>query len=211
MTGRTAAAAAVLVLGAALSACAPPTSSSGEQQGTLPGADVSDVDVDTPELARLKHAAGIANCPDTRRGVESVDGGLPDLSLPCLGGGRAVDLAALRGEPTVLNVWASWCRPCQEELPVIQRLHESGKVRVLGVDFQDPQPDTALELAKDSGVTYPSVADPAGEVEEPLRMVGPPITVFLRADGTVAGTKNGQYTSYDDLAADVREHLGVRL
>ena len=57
------------------------------------------------ELADLKDRAGIEPCPSTPT-VRPRPGGLPDLTLPCLGGGRAVRLSALRGTPTVLNLWA---------------------------------------------------------------------------------------------------------
>ena len=46
--------------------------------------------------------------------AKPVDGGLPDLRLPCLGGGPSVNLADLRGTPMVLNVWAAWCEICKE-------------------------------------------------------------------------------------------------
>lgn len=195
----------------AVVACAPPTSSSDEGSASLPGAKLSDIDVGTPKLVRLRKSAGIDVCPRVDRSAGPADAALPQVSLPCLGGGPDVELSALRGEPTVVNLWASWCGPCEQELPLLQRLNKTGKVRMLGIDFQDPQPGTAIELARDSGVTYPSVADPAGEVAEPLRMVGLPVTVFVRPDGRIAETVHGEYTSYGELEADVREHLGVTL
>lgn len=210
MRGVAGAALAVLLCAGA-AACTPPTNDADPGDASLPAADLSNVDVDTPELESLKRKAGIADCPRTDSEVQPVDDGLPELTLPCLGGGREVNLAALRGEPTVINVWASWCGPCRDELPLIARLHDTGKVRVLGIDSEDPQPRTALELAADNGVTYPSVADPAGESKEPLRIVGVPQTIFVRADGSVAGTKRGWYTAYADLASDAREYLGVDL
>lgn len=199
--------AAAVLLCAVGAACAPPTSDD-DGAASLPAANLSDIDVGTPELAKLRNDAGIANCP--RADASPAGDGLPAITLPCLGGGPDVDLSRLRG-PAVINVWASWCDPCRKELPLIARLHDTGKVRVLGIDIEDPQPATALELAADSGVTYPSVADPAGEAKAPLRIVGVPQTMFIRADGSIAATKRGEYASYADLTADVREHLGVRL
>lgn len=202
------AAAALLCAGAV--ACTPPTSNDDAGTASLPASDMSDVEVDTPALAKLKRQAGFDACPQTGDPA-AADDGLPDITLPCLGGGRDVNLAALRGKPTLINVWASWCDPCRKELPMIARLHDTGKVRVLGIDIEDPQPGTALELAAESGVTYPSVADTAGDTKSPLQIVGVPQTIFVRGDGSVAATKRGEYTDYGDLADDVREHLGVRL
>lgn len=192
-------------------ACAPPTSPDDDGSATLPAADLSNVDVDTPQLARLKLQAGIADCPATDPRAEPAADGLPELTLPCLGGGRDVDLSALRGEPTVLTLWASWCDPCRAELPILQQLHETGKVRVLGVDIEDPQPASALELARDSGVTFPSLADPGAQTYEPLKVIGPPQTVFVSADGTVQDVVRGKFDSYDQLADLVSEHLEVPL
>ena len=91
------------------------------------------------------------------------------MTLPCLGGGRDVDLARLRG-PMVVNLFAQWCGPCRSELPYYQELHRKakGKVQVLGVDYLDTQPKAALELVEQTGVTYPLLADPAGNLRVAL-------------------------------------------
>jgi hypothetical protein len=121
---------------ALLAACAESASDTPDPFGGAPP-PVSGVDVDTATLRQLRSAAGIEPCPRTepRPGVA---GGLPDIALPCLGGGRDVNLAGLRG-PMVVNLWASWCEPCREELPVLQEYAERARrqVRVLGVDFED--------------------------------------------------------------------------
>ena len=63
----------------------------------------------TADLAAMKKAAGIADCPRSDPDVAVVSSGLPDVVLPCLGGGREVRLAGLRGKPMMINVWAQWC------------------------------------------------------------------------------------------------------
>lgn len=168
-------------------------------------------DVDAPELAVVRERAGIADCPATASTAAPRDDGLPSVSLPCLGGGRDVDLARLRGKPLVVNFWAAYCGPCRDEMPLLQQLHEraGGRVRLLGVDFTDPQPAAALQLAAATGVTYPQVADPQGQLQSPLRITGLPVTVLVDAEGRIAYTHVGPVSSYDDLAGLVREHLGV--
>lgn len=171
------------------------------------------VDVDTPELRAQKEAAGIEDCP-TATGPPPADAALPDLTLPCLGGGADVDLSALKG-PLVINLWAQWCEPCRDELPYYQRLHEeaAGELRVLGIDYLDPQPGGALALAEATGVTFPSLADPDGRLRQVWRVRGLPGVVFVDEQGRVTNPDARPtylvIESYDQLAGLVREHLGV--
>jgi thiol-disulfide isomerase/thioredoxin len=168
------------------------------------------VDVDTPELRTLKAHAGIAPCPD-RTGRAAAETELPDVVLPCLGGGPEVQLRSVTG-PAVLNLWAQWCGPCGEELPLFQRLHSRAgdRVQVLGIDWQDAQPGRALELARSSGVTYPLAADPSALVADAWRVNGLPITVFVDAGGRTR-VHRGQIANYKELARLVEENTGVRV
>jgi cytochrome c biogenesis protein CcmG, thiol:disulfide interchange protein DsbE len=175
-----------------------------------PPAPTSDVQVDTRRLQELKEEAGIADCPQVQP-AEDVAGGLPDLTLPCLGGGPDVQLAGLAGEPMVINLWASWCAPCREELPILQEYAEraDGRVTVIGVDFQDMRPEAALELARRSGVTYPQLADVDAELKQAFRVQGMPWTVVIDADGRIVHTLTGQIHSVDELDEAVDESVGV--
>jgi thiol-disulfide isomerase/thioredoxin len=188
-----------------LSGCTTGDPATGGRSAAPPMAE-PDVDVDTPELRKLRRAAGMDPCESSEE--PAVDGGMPDVTLPCLGGGEQVNLATLRG-PLVVNLWASWCGPCREELPFYQRLHEQDTVDVLGVDYQDVLPGEALALAKETGVTYPSVADPGGKVRAPFRVRGLPGVVLVDADGTVVHREFVVIESYEQLAELVEEHLGV--
>lgn len=205
MTQRLAALAGTLLLAALPAGCGDEASAPGSPLVAGP----TGVDVDNAQLRDQRAAAGIATCPrPAGTAGDPVDGGLPAVILPCLGGGPDVDLAALRG-PLVVNLWAQWCEPCRRELPYFARLHDSG-VEVLGVDFQDPLPSDALSLAEASGVRYPSVADVDGDLRAPLRVAGLPVTVFVDERGEATATLAQEFTSYDQLASAVEEHLGVR-
>ena len=175
---------------------APPSRS-----GTDTGSGVS---VASPQLRALKQRAGIADCRPGRG--REVPGGLPAVMLPCLGGGPDVDLARLRG-PLVVNLWAQWCGPCRAELPRYEAFARkyAGKVRVLGIDYQDTQPRWALELAQRSGVTYPLLADPDGR----LQARGLPKILMVDAHGKVVYDEYGEITSVGQLEHLVARHLGV--
>lgn len=164
------------------------------------------------ELAALKRAAGIEPCPATGP-ARSVEGGLPALTLPCLGGGRPVNLSALGGTPMVLNVWAQWCGPCREEIPLFQRLHEQsdGRLQVIGVDVEDPQEGMALAFAAEVGMTYPQLQDLDRELLDALQIRGVPLTLFVGADGRVERIHPAPAASSDELTDLVAEHLGVSL
>lgn len=135
---------------------------------------------------------------------------LPDLSLPCLGGSFEVPLRRLTGAPTVLNLWASWCAPCKEELPAFSRLSTAarGKLRVVGVASRDV-PGRSVEYAGQSGLTFPSLQDENGDLLRSLRRTGLPATVLLTADGSVADVYQGAPLTDTTLRALVKAKLGV--
>lgn len=159
-----------------------------------------------PDLAAAKKAAGIPDCPATDAAAAS--GGLPDVRVECLGGGREVRLADLRG-PALVNVWASWCPGCRSEAPFLAAAAASGsRVRVIGVDHAD-EPEAAVQFAGAAGLHYPQLYDADLVFRTRLQVVGLPVTFFVRADGTVAGRHAGPFTSQQQLADATRQYLGV--
>ena len=176
----------------------------------VPEPGKTDVDVDTAELRRLKEEARIDPCLEGPGGGE-----LPELTLPCLGGGQSVDLSTLRG-PLVINTWASNCTPCKQEMPALQSFYESygDRVGVLGIDFIDTQPGAALALAEELGATYPSLADPEGLLleQDDVRIVNAnPQFVLLDAGGAVVHQQAGGLESVDEVVEMVNKHLGADL
>jgi thiol-disulfide isomerase/thioredoxin len=151
-------------------------------------------------------------CPTLPR-VQPVTGGLPDLRLACLGAGPAVRLSDLRGTPMVLNVWAAWCTNCDREMPLMAAAQRraGARLRFFGVHYKAPR-DYGLRSAVDFGVTFPSVQDEDGDlVVQRLHAYAPPQTLFVTADGRVAGRKIGEITSQAELTKLIRTKLGVTL
>lgn len=164
--------------------------------------------VDTPALRALKASAHIQDCPRT---LAPATGDLPNATLPCLGGGPSVSLSALRG-PMVVNVWATSCFPCRDEMPRIEAFAKkyTGRVSVLGVDWED-QPSQALELAKALGVTYPLIEDsnPLADPPPVFRTAALPLTYLIDSNGKVVYKQAIALTSESQLEQLVAKYLGI--
>jgi len=166
---------ALLVAGAAtVTSCASPASRSlpGGVSGTGPAPR-------DPVLAA---------CPTTGSGT-----GLPAVRLTCLAGGAVVNLARLGGSPVLVNLWASWCVPCQQEMPALQRAYaqHGRQVRFLGVDTEDER-SSARDFLAAVGVHYPQVVDDRGDLLHRLGGTGLPVTLVLDASGKVVYSHRGQ-------------------
>jgi thiol-disulfide isomerase/thioredoxin len=181
--------------------------------GSVAGPGSARIDVDTPELRAAKAEAGVEDCVPGE--AEPVEGGLPAVTLPCFGGGPDVDLSTLRG-PMVVSLWASWCGPCREEMPLLQDFHEQhgAQVPVLGIDYQDTQTGAAMDLVQDTGVTYPLLADPQSALDgaTPIpRLQGLPFLALVDADGRVVHREFVVVKSRQQLEDLVAEQLGIEL
>jgi cytochrome c biogenesis protein CcmG/thiol:disulfide interchange protein DsbE len=114
--------------------------------------------------------------------------------------GSAIDLAAYRGKPVIVNFWASWCTPCREEFPLFkEKLAELGPsdgLVILGVLYKD-QPELAQAFLDDFGASWPSIDDPQGTTAAAYRVVAPPQTYFIDGDGVLRGIQIGQVRPED--------------
>ena len=163
------------------------------------------------QLAAQKKSAQIEECPTSDADVAPVKNGLPDVVLACLGGGREVHLAGLRGRPMMINIWAQWCPPCREEAPAISEVAmvNTSELMILGIDYADPRPDDALLFAELSAWRYPQLVDADKQLQSPLQIKGPPQTLFVRPDGTIAYRHSGPFRSADEIRQLARTNLGV--
>jgi len=156
-------------------------------------------------------AAPFRPCPEQPARPAHGTRTLPRLTFRCAGGG-SLDLGRAPGVPTLVNLWGSWCSPCREELPVMQRLADAAgdRVRVVGVISKDGLPQ-ANSFAADAHVTFPSAVDGEGRLMAGVGINVLPYTYFLDAGGRLVYTQVGPVSSVAQLEKLVAEHLGVRL
>ncbi len=150
------------------------------------------------EFASIE-AKGVQPCSSLPLGGQQAEEALlPDLSLPCLTSGGQVDLRDLSGRPVLVNLWATWCGPCREEMPRLQAAYErfGDRVAFVGVDSQD-FPQAAGEFLVEVGVTYPQLADPNAELLGFTRVPGLPVTLLLDADGVIVARHIGELNGSD--------------
>ncbi|MEV6772612.1 TlpA disulfide reductase family protein [Nocardia sp. NPDC051030] len=157
-------------------------------------------------------AAALADCPNPS-GAPVADSPLRGITLNCLSDGRPVDLtAALAGKPALINLWAYWCGPCAEELPLLQRYSEQAgtAITVLTV-HSDPSTAKGLSRLTGLGIHLPGVEDPNIKVRKAVGAPAVlPISVLLRADGTVAKVVVRAFHSVEDISDTVAAELGVK-
>jgi cytochrome c biogenesis protein CcmG, thiol:disulfide interchange protein DsbE len=94
---------------------------------------------------------------------------------------------------------------------LFQRLHEQARdrIRVIGIDFDDPQAGAAIAFAASQGMTYPQLTDPDTVLKASVGVPGLPITLLVAPDGTIAGRQIGPIDSFGQLTQLVNDDLGV--
>jgi cytochrome c biogenesis protein CcmG/thiol:disulfide interchange protein DsbE len=117
-------------------------------------------------------------------------------------------IAAQKGHPVLVNIWASWCDPCIAEAPDLIAAHQKygDTVRFIGVDAQDDR-SGATTFIDQHKVPYPSVFDPSNAIAVSYGLFSPPDTLFFDANGTLVKTFPGQI-SRDQLMANLQTIAG---
>lgn len=138
---------------------------------------------------------------------------VPEYAAASLASPDSVSLRDLRGKVVLLNVWATWCHPCREEIPALQRLHERFGARgleVVGVSVDAAGEEEAIRaFAQDFGMTYPVWLDPGDRVSSTFRLIGVPSTFLIDRDGTLLWKHLGPVDAEDPaLTRTLEEALG---
>lgn len=136
---------------------------------------------------------------------------LPPATLEGFADGPEVNLADFRGEPLIVNFWATWCAPCVKEMPEFQKAYaEFGdEIAFLGVDVEDAPPN-AEPFIERLGIGYPQAIDPQREFYLSLGNVGMPTTLLVDGDGIVRYRHTGPL-DLPQLKALLRKHLNLEV
>jgi len=133
---------------------------------------------------RFAAAAGVNSVGHVGR---IVPGPAPQFDLNLYGGGR-LTLGSLKGSPVVLNFWSSWCVPCRDEAPTLERqwrAYRDRGVTFVGLDVWDSD-GPARSFLKEFSIDYPNGVDPQGVALLRYGVTGIPETFFVKPDGTIA-------------------------
>jgi cytochrome c biogenesis protein CcmG, thiol:disulfide interchange protein DsbE len=117
---------------------------------------------------------------------------VPEFSLNSLQG-AAVKLADFKGQPVVINFWATWCAPCQAEMPLFERMSRAlqGKVIFLAVNDDEAGP-LVSSFVQTNGLSFPILLDPGGTITNRFYVQSYPTTFFMDVKGILRAQHIGQ-------------------
>jgi cytochrome c biogenesis protein CcmG/thiol:disulfide interchange protein DsbE len=134
---------------------------------------------------------------------------VPRFDLPTLDDDGRVAIVDYIGRPMVINFWATWCRPCRDEAPLLEaawREYRDRGVIFIGVDTNDFTGD-AKDFVDEFRVTYPIAYDGPGRLWEPWGLTALPETFIVDRDGTIVEHRIGEYPDAAELEASIEKAL----
>ena len=137
----------------------------------------------------------------TTSGAITNGSSLPDFGLTTFDR-QTYKTAELSDTVVVVNFWASWCQPCQEEAAALekawQKYRDGGKVLFLGVDYMDTETQ-ALQYLSANPVSYPNGPDAGGRISSAFRVRGVPETYIFDRNGILVYSLKGPFSSSDNI------------
>lgn len=132
----------------------------------------------------------------------------PDFTLPTLDGG-SITLSGLKGKVVLINFWTTWCPPCREEMPSLEKLYrhfKHEKFTLLAVDIME-HPETVKTFARKYDLTFPILLDKAGDVSAKYGANAIPTTYIIDKKGKAVGKAIGPRKWNGDHAKAIIEEL----
>jgi thiol-disulfide isomerase/thioredoxin len=102
--------------------------------------------------------------------------------------GKAIDLSQYKGQVVMINFWATWCKPCREEMPLLEDIYKKYKpmgFTLVGVNVEPDAKDAEAWLAKQKPVSFPIAFDTESKVSKMYKVAGMPSTVFVDRKGNI--------------------------
>ena len=137
-----------------------------------------------------------------------------ELKMSCLDSSSEINYHSIKGS-IIINVWASWCTGCKEEMPYFVDLYanpifKSGEIKLLGIDVDEKNADSGPNFIKSHGMSWPHLED----TDSRSKLVfgpGVPVTYFLDKSGEVIHKHIGAYRSKSQLYEAVEKYFEVKL
>jgi peroxiredoxin len=127
--------------------------------------------------------------------VEAAEGSLaPDFLLKTLDGGE-IRLSDLRGKAVIVNLWATWCKPCKKEMPQFVAAYgryQADGLEIIAVNVQE-SPSIVQPFVDDFGIDFPVALDKRGKVSDKYRIIGLPTTYFIDRQGVIRNVFQGPF------------------
>jgi cytochrome c biogenesis protein CcmG, thiol:disulfide interchange protein DsbE len=143
------------------------------------------------------------------RGPITVGDNVPKIQMVTFDG-KPINTSDYAGKVVVLNFWASWCKPCEQEAASLQEAYQtldpSGKVVFLGLAYVDTEPNS-LSYLKKFGITYPNGPDLRTTVSQMFRIRGVPETYIIDPNGKLAYAQIGPFESTDQIVSIIQKYV----
>ncbi len=125
---------------------------------------------------------------------------VPPSEQQSVSAGDQGSLADFRGDWVLLNVWASWCIPCREESPALERFaaENRDRIAVLGIDTRDLTAD-AIAFLQEYDIAYPQLRDASGEYATDLKTTGVPESFLIDPDGNLVARFPGPFRNLGEI------------
>ena len=117
-------------------------------------------------------------------------------------GGKTIDLSQFKGQVVMINFWASWCKPCRDEMPLLEDIYKKYKpmgFTMLGVNVEPDSKSAEAWLSKQKPVSFPIAFDTDSKVSKLYKVAGMPSTVFVDRKGNVRVMHKGYKPGDEDF------------